>query len=382
MHILSIGFFAPDYIIALANALASSNTITLFLSKRNIGEYFPNCEDLEKQIHDKELLESGINLRLLNYPVGHYLQKLESLLNLLREIYRIHPDIIHYQSGGDPWFPLIMPWLSQYSLVVTIHDVTAHPGGSTSYLFQAIKNFVVSHLAYQIIVHGQQQAKLLIRNYRISPKKVNIIPIGSYDMFAAISNQEVMPDDRAVLFFGSLRPNKGIDVLLRAVPLIAAEVPGVRFIIAGAGDYPSVHKQAAEHPDWFEVNNQFVKAEEVHIYFQRAAIVVMPYIEASQSGVLPLAYLFERPVVATRVGSIPEIMEDGITGYLIEPNDEIALAHAIVRLLNDKKLREEMGKAGAAKLDKELSWHVIAEKTLDVYEKAKISYNSKPRKSV
>ena len=69
--------------------------------------------------------------------------------------------------------------------------------------------------------------------------------------------------------------------------------------------------------------------------FQQASVVALPYIEASQSGVVPLAYMHMKPVVATTVGGLPEMVDDGRTGYLVPPRDEQALATAVVRLLRD-----------------------------------------------
>ena len=370
MRIVSIGFFAAEYLISLANAIAKDNDVILFLSQQNLAMHFPNCSDLKSMLLERQFVDSKINLRIIDYPNGHYLQKLKIIRDLIHEISDIQPDVIHYQSGGDPWIPLAMPFLQKYPLVSTIHDALAHPGASTSFISQAIKNFLVLQLSHQIIVHGKQQADILMDKYHTTKDAINVIPLGGYDLFAAFSPDQVIPESRTVLFFGALRENKGIDILLRSAPLIINQIPDVLFLIAGSGNCPAVRLMAEQYPNRFEIHNHFITAAEVHTFFERASLVVLPYTEGSQSGVLPLAYMFSRPVVATRVGSLAEVIEDQKTGFLIEPGDEHALAEAIIELLKNDLLCKMMGREGKKKLEKELSWNLISAKTLNVYKLA------------
>jgi len=369
MHIVSIGFFASDYLITLANALAKANAMTLFVSKQNLDVRFPRTANLEAMLRDKKILDSTISLRLVDYPMGQYLHKVLTAHELVHTINTLKPDVVHYQSGGDPWIPLAMPWLRKYPLVATIHDATHHPGERSPKFFLATTNAVVTSMAHQIIVHGSQQANILIHTYGLPQNKVNVIPIGPYNMFTTLAHKRAALDGHAVLFFGRLRAYKGIEVLLQAAPLIATRIPDVRIIIAGSGDCEAINRAVAEYPNLFEVHNRFIPVDEVHTYFERAAVVVQPYVEASQSGVIPVAYMFGKPVVATRVGSIPEVVEDGKTGYLVEPGNIQTLANAIVHLLQNDALREEMGRAALIKSTHDLSWDVIAAKTMAVYER-------------
>ena len=110
-------------------------------------------------------------------------------------------------------------------------------------------------------------------------------------------------------------------------------------------------------------------------------MVVLPYIEASQSGIIPIAYAFKKPVVVTNVGSIPEVVDDGITGFIVPPKDPDALASAITKLLRDDKLRKEMGESAYRKMEEELSWDKIADKTIEVYREMVNQHKSKRRKN-
>ena len=157
---------------------------------------------------------------------------------------------------------------------------------------------------------------------------------------------------------------------MRAEALIAERVPGVRTVIAGKGEDLARYERLMADPSRFEVHNSFVSNEERAALFGRASVVVLPYIEASMSGVVPLAYAHGKPVLATTVGGLPEIVEHGETGLLVPPGDEHALADAAVRLLGDGALRRRLGEGGRRKLERELSSEAVARATLRVYEQA------------
>jgi len=120
----------------------------------------------------------------------------------------------------------------------------------------------------------------------------------------------------------------------------------------------------------FIVHNYRIPYKEGAEIFQRCSVVALPYIDASQSGVISTAYGFKKPVVVTDVGAIPEIVDDRKTGFIVPPKNSGALADAIVKLLKDEKLRREMGENAYKKLKTDMSWNKIAEKTIKVYKEA------------
>ena len=117
----------------------------------------------------------------------------------------------------------------------------------------------------------------------------------------------------------------------------------------------------------YEIINRYVPDENVASYFQRASVVVLPYTEGTQTGIIPIAYAFKKPVVVTNVGSIPEVVEDGVTGFIVPSKDSDALADAIVKILKDDDLRRRMGENAYRKMKEDLSWDRIAEKTQKLY---------------
>ena len=173
--------------------------------------------------------------------------------------------------------------------------------------------------------------------------------------------------EKKILFFGSARPNKGLPYLLQAEPLLRDAIPNYRVVVAGdCGDFSRFDRYITPGAR-LDVMNRFISNQELPGFFRDAAVVVLPYTSASQSGIMPLAYAFGKPVVATRVGELPDVVVDGVTGLLVEPGDPGLLADAIVTLLSNDGLREEMGKNALKYCQEHLSWDSIARKTVEIY---------------
>ena len=115
----------------------------------------------------------------------------------------------------------------------------------------------------------------------------------------------------------------------------------------------------------------YLSNDHVAHIFQSASVVVLPYIEGSQSGVVRVAYVFGKPVIATRVGSIPESVKHGVTGLIVPPRDEVALAQAIVDLLGNHSRRQKMGIAALEMVSSDLSWDRVAQRTEEIFKQIK-----------
>lgn len=171
-----------------------------------------------------------------------------------------------------------------------------------------------------------------------------------------------------ILFFGFIRDYKGLDILLDAMQTVMAEVPDVELIIAGEfytnpGPYREQAAQLGAAVHWFD---RFIADEEVSTFFSAADLVVQPYKHATQSGVTQIAYHFEVPMVVTNVGGLPELVPDGESGLVVEPEAE-AVAGAIIRYFKDNMqaiLRDGI-KANKARF----SWNRMVDTILKLRDK-------------
>jgi glycosyltransferase involved in cell wall biosynthesis len=140
-------------------------------------------------------------------------------------------------------------------------------------------------------------------------------------------------DGPVVLFFGLVRAYKGLDVLLRAVARARERVP-LTLVVAG-----EFYQERAPYDalvdslglrDAVRIHDRYIPNEDVEAYFRAADLVVLPYVSATQSGIAQIALSFERPVLVTRVGGLPEAVRDGETGRVVPPNDPEAMAESLV----------------------------------------------------
>ena len=352
MKVVFLSFNFGEYCIRLASALARKVEVLLLLPDQLAAPYL-------------YMLDQAIHFQSFSQPrLRQPLRQIRMIYTILQHIRDFDPDVIHFQHG-HLWFNLALPLLGRYPLVLTIHNPRHHVGDRVSQKTpQTILDFGYRR-ADQVIVHGKQLKQVVVDRLRIPGEIVHVIPHIVLGDDAA--HNQVQEDDHLILFFGRIWEYKGLEYLIRAEPLITAQVPDARIVIAGQGEDFSRYRRMMVHPERFIVYNEYVPNEKRAELFRRASIVVLPYIDASQSGVIPVAYTFGKPVVATTVGALPEVVDHGRTGYLVPPRDERALADAVIRLLRDKKLRRQLGANGKRKIDTECSPDAVAQKTLAAY---------------
>jgi starch synthase len=358
LRILSYGGFI-DYQTQLAIALSETETVLIVIPGNKLSSEYFDDRDGTVEIH---FLGRGMPLY---HPANIF--TIIKFLDIMRE-YR--PDIIHMQLGGSIIDLALLFFFKKYPLVSTFHDVKPHAGERN-----LLPNFIrywVRKYSNQLLVHGEILRELMIKEYDLPANKVHFIQIGEHEVspFKKYALENIKEDGNLILFFGRIWKYKGLEYLIKAEPMITKEVPNAKIIIAGVGEDFQKYEKMMVNKDNFIVHNYRITYKEGAELFQRCSLVVLPYIEASQSGVIPTAYGFEKPVIVTDVGSIPEIVDDGVTGFVVPAKDSEALAKAIITLLKDEKLRKYMGKNAYKKLKTDMSWGNIAEKTVMVYEAA------------
>ncbi len=147
-------------------------------------------------------------------------------------------------------------------------------------------------------------------------------------------------DDQVILFFGYVRKYKGLDILLKAFPKILQKFPNTFLLIVGEFyDNPDIYFKLIEELNITErvkVINQFVPNEEVAKYYLSSDVIVLPYRSATQSGILNVAYGFNKPVIVTNVGGLAEFVIEGKTGFVIKPDSEDEIVKGYEKYLSKK----------------------------------------------
>ncbi len=352
-------FCFEDYTIELANALADIVDLTL-IQPQKVAAFCRNS------LNNNVRVISFEKPRIRN-PGNFY-----SMLEIKKIIKSLEPDVLHVQETNDPWYDFTLLLSNMPPLVTTVHDVFRHPGDRQNIFGADYTKRIAFYKSQQIIVHAELLKQILQQKFRVPKQKVNVLSHGELgSLYKRRSQDNNSPEEPyTLLFFGRVWPYKGLKYLLAAMPLITASFPEVKLIIAGKGeDLNTYFPRGYEHPN-IEVLNEFIPPEMVASIFHRSKVVVLPYIEASQSGVVSLAYGLGKLVVASAIGGLQEVIQAGEDGLLVPPGDVPALAAAVIRILSDSKLQQNLQSAAIKRCQQDLNWKNIAAHTVDVYHQA------------
>lgn len=287
---------------------------------------------------------------------------------VVRSIMKDNPDVV-YSPMNDMWLPFIFPKLKDFLRVKTIHDVGIHEGND-SIVNKWWNNTNFKDAEKFVILSRKYVPKLVDRG--ISKKDIVVIPHAGFDYYAALgtTNKEEC-SGKNVLFFGRIDKYKGIEVLLKAMPKVIKAYPDVKLCIAGNGNMDAYAEGIVACGGNLNLQNRWIKDEEVAGFVSWSDVVVLPYTHATQSGVIPLAYAFSKPVIATNVGCLDEQIIDGKTGLLIEGNNPDSLADAIIKMLSCPLKMRSMGEYAHKYMQENLTWDASAHKLVEFIINAK-----------
>lgn len=354
MRIILISYFGlAHYTISLANALSRNHRVMLVLAQKSAEPYH-------------HLIDPAIEKHLVNFPRLRNPLNLFYAIKIFRAIRRFDPEVIHFQ-GGFIWFSFLLPLLAKWLIITTIHDARPHAGDESSRNMRwFFPNVLAAHFSSGIIVHADSIKKRVAMNSRISEQRITTVMHGN-GYIHKLNSGKRETDKNYVLFFGRILKYKGLPTLIKAQPLIRAEIPDVKICIAGEGELFREYESLITDRSGFSIYNHFIDQDLMIRLFHESSVVVLPYSEASQSGIISIAFSFGRPVVATNVGALPEIVEHQKTGLIVPPGDEKKLAAAIIYLLQNRDIRKQYGENAYLKARNEMSWENVAERTVEVY---------------
>ncbi len=351
---------------ALAGALAArGNEVDFFRGAFLFADLAPPEGYREHEIffrHSAPLLRGRPRSRLRFVAKG--LEYAPNARKLAKEVERAAPDVLHVQWLGVPRYDL--RWLEASArvrpVVFTAHDVLPRRTEKKVELWKRVFASVD-----RVVVHGEGAVEELVS---LGVPRDHIVRI-PHPVFEPPAGRTLRaPSGKTLLFFGLIRESKGLDLLVRALPLIADQVHDVRLVVAGdeiesAKPYRKLAQElgVAGRIDW---RLRFVADPEIPDLLEEAAVVVLPYRKIESSGVLATALGHGRPVVVTDVGSLGDTVREFHGGVVAHPNDPSSLAASCVALLREDALADAVRGTEATRA--ELSWERAAEAHEQLYE--------------
>lgn len=357
VHLVDPAAFTPPYDHALSAALAAAGADVTLVTGPFAHGAAPRMDGYTVDERFYRWSPGGRGRR-----AARLAQHVPDMLRYRRAVARAGVDVVHFQ-----WLPAqpvdvhLLPGVRPR--VLTAHDVLPReprPGqlDAQRRLYERMDG---------VVVHSEHGRGRLVDTLGVDPAKVEVIAHGAFDHLTQLPEATPLPaelaavDKPVVLLFGLLRPYKGLDVLLEAwrgiedaelwvvgrpfgVELPADPPPGVRFI------------------------PRFVADTEIPALFRRADLVVLPYREIDQSGVLFTALAFGKPLVLSDVGGFPEVAAHG-AAELVPPGDAAALHTTLAEVLHDPDRRARLAEASTRAAGEHYAWDRIAENHLAFYER-------------
>jgi len=358
------------YTFSLCNQLVNNDVDLILINdqKKDMNECKIDYKQWFNSTEDSNKISKGIN----------YISAWRKVISLIKEK---KIDILHVQ-----WFllsPIDYYFISKakklgIKILVTIHDIL--PFNTKFYDYKYHKK--IYQIADSIIVQGEvNKTKLLnlfpdIENLQ---SKTVYIPHGNFvDYVEEVKKNDArkylnLPENKVILlFFGQIKKVKGLDVLIKAMKQVCDKRKDVLLVIAGKvwdDNFEVYDKLINENglTDFIRGDIKYIADQDVKYYFGSSDVVILPYKNVYQSGVVQLAYSYKKPVIATNVGAFKEVVENEISGLLVPPDNVECLSNAILSMINDKEKLDKYGVNGYKIINDKFGWPEIASKVYNIY---------------
>jgi len=324
--------------------------------------------------------------------------------NLIAKIYRIlayYSRLIRYAATAKPKIFHIL-WNNKFEMfdrtlltlyyrllgkavVLTAHNVNKLKRDSTDTALNRLTLRIQYRLANHVFVHTPKMKSELMKEFGVPTGRITVIPFGinnsvpDTNLSPKVAKERlgIRENQKTILFFGRIKPYKGLEYLIAAFQRLVRRHDDYQLIIAGQLEkgseryWESIQREIQEYVETGQIipRIEFIPDGEIEVYFKGADVLVLPYREIFQSGVIFLGYSFGLPVLAADVGSLKEEIVEGETGFAFKPDDPVDLAQTITRyfasgLFADLSSRRKRIQDLATKRH---SWEVVSQATANVY---------------
>jgi len=356
MKVSLITVHFTEYVVRLGLALAEHATVQAHL----VGDR------LQADLSPDLRREAERRLEIVPHESPRRATTLLHGWRLYRSLRSFAPDLVHGQEG-NPYAlaPMLLGLSKRTPFVYTIHDPTPHSGEDLK--VRARDGVLLDYIrrrADRLIVHGDKARVEMEGLFPAKRGRIDVIPHG---VLGDPTGAEIAPEQGSFLFFGRIEAYKGLGVLLAATRRLLDEGLAFHVTIAGHGGDLEMHRPTIAALPCVTLDERFIPGDQLSGLLRRHSAIVMPYLDATQSGVLAHAFGAGRPVVATAIGGLPEVIQHGENGLLAPPNDVEAFANAMRRFLVEPGLAERLGNGASNTAATVMSWERIASATMNAY---------------
>lgn len=379
MKIVFLSAFALDANASLVNALSKNNDVYFFiealykvsnfLDRSKLREIITIGKNVEELQHIKDFINLDKTYVVKGTRNINVLKKLYISYKVNQWVKKISPDVIIIDNYMLTYFVSTLDYRKKMLMIV--HDPFLH-SGENYFIDRYLRKLHFNLIDYKILLNENQKNDF-ITYYHFNPKHIFTSFLGVYDFLRFYNYKNVESKSFNILFFGRISPYKGIKYLLDGFITILSSYPEysnkISLTIAGSGDFDFDLKPYKSFENILFINN-YIDPKNLAQLIDQASIVVCPYTDATQSGVIMSAFAFKKPVIATNVGGLPEMVQNGETGIIIEPKDSNAIAKAILEIYENKDLRNKISNNIEQKyFFGEKSWKNSAQRFSDVLNK-------------
>jgi glycosyltransferase involved in cell wall biosynthesis len=232
---------------------------------------------------------------------------------------------------------------------------------ASSIYYSIFQEFPLLRHSSIIIAVSEKVAKVLGRRPFVDRKKITVVNYGiDLEIFKSSEKNRretrtalsLLENDRVILFLSLISKQKGADVAIRAFRLLSREAKNIKLIVGGDGDYLPEAKRLAKALGIEDrvIFPGFIRNEDTSLFYNASDVFIFPTLRLESFGiVIAEAMACEKPVIASHIGSIPTVIEDGINGILFKPGDYEELATKIKRLINDQEYYEKLSQNAHSK---------------------------------
>lgn len=304
---------------------------------------------------------------IVNYQIDpkHILNDLRRTKAIVNFIDKGEFDIIHTDITFLRSDLLILKYRSK--ILYVKHDPFPHEGTKIPIMMK-VGQFASRKLIKYFAILNQFQLDFFCDFYEVRRENVLVNSLGPLDCITVYKDDKIKEDQNNILFWGRIDRYKGLEYLCEAMDAVHNSYPLAKLTIAGSGKLYFDYTKYADKP-YFNLINRYVSFDELAHLMQSASVIVCPYVDGTQSGGVLTSLAMRKPIIATKIDAMKNVIENGVNGILVPPRDSNKLANAIIELLNNPDMKAKL----VSNIDNEFtcgdkSWGTIVEKYYNMYQ--------------